>query len=203
MSKIASEGGSYTEAQETFLKNEMRNSKYMCWVHERSHRACRRYHYMLIIPSIIVTALVAAMEFTSEAHTPTQPQEKHYFSGVVLGACSLTGSILTSISGVFRYTDKASSHRSTAKSYQRLIGMLQSHLLTQKDTFDEVLRDLIGTKDGIQELALVPQMSAIKEFALTFNESDVQSLPIILRTSLEDMQRQGRLRRVLTWCNDF
>ena len=145
--------------------------KNMMWVHERSSRQCRAKHLMITIPTLAVTSTVGFFELMDYEETP------HW----VLGVLALFGTMLTSMSNLLQYAEKAHAHKTAVLQYQSQILKEETVILSEaKPEFSSFTAEIAVFQESVMGTAPLPNISVIGLFHKKFHPN-VNEVPIILR----------------------
>ena len=166
----------WNDEQAHHLKVITSRHKNMMWVHERSSRECRAKHLMITIPTLAITSTVGFFELMDYDETP------HW----VLGILALFGTMLTSLSNLFQYAEKAHAHKTAVLQYQSQILKQETVFLSEeKPEFNPFASEIAVFQESVMGTAPLPSISVIGLFHRKFHP-DVNDVPIILRMGEED-----------------
>jgi len=156
---------------EEILKKEAEQSEGLFWLHNRSWTITARKNDMLMLPSIIISAINGFLIGAADTQIPP----------LALGLVSIAVGVLSTITTYFKYAQKAEGHRIASLLYLKMYKTIEIELAKptgQRGDAEDILKSLRDQMSRVAETAPQIEERAILEFKGKFKEGKV-SHPII------------------------
>jgi hypothetical protein len=105
---------------------------------------CKRHHYLLGIPLVVLTAVTGTSVFATISATP-----QRWFQ-LLIGGASVTAAVLGALQTFLRPADEVAAHRSAAAAYSALRRTLEQRRVQSSALPDDALD---GARERFADLA--------------------------------------------------
>lgn len=132
----------WTASEENLIDSWVEDSSTFMWLHERTAASYSKYHNILTLPIMLITASTGSANVAMAFYN-----QSNWISNLATGIVGVGSSILTAISHFYKFSELAETHKQTAYSWNKLRASMLVQLAIHYDdrsdckTFMETIRD--------------------------------------------------------------
>lgn len=166
----------WTTNQELLVKSWVDKARCYSWMHNRSSKKYRKLHYLLTIPSILLSAISGSANFMVSGNGGT------YETTVTLGCINLFTAMLMSINQFLKLPEYTDRHKNAANGYSKFLRNINMQLSLDKSDREPGLQFISNCKkdfDTLSEQSPYIPDNIISEFKKEFANSGLEFPDIV------------------------